>query len=84
MELKAPAATAVIKEVSIPQAVSTIAMLVQKGQSGTAKTKKVSIPQAVSTIAIGDTGLAGDAALSFNTASGKYYCNLSLIVSPAV
>ena len=35
----------------------------------------VSIPQAVSTIAIEDDFVYTNKSLSFNTASGKYYCN---------
>ena len=37
--------------------------------------KLVSIPQAVSTIAIGRDDFAFDITVSFNTASGKHYCN---------
>ena len=66
-----------VYEVSIPQAVSTIAIKLPVGKA--AKLLTVSIPQAVSTIAIA-TYLANKniAYLTcFNTASGKYYCNSS-------
>ena len=66
--------------VSIPQAVSTIAI----DEENVSKNifLAVSIPQAVSTIAIGlqiNTELFLSFLEGFNTASGKYYCNLSRI-----
>ena len=61
--------------VSIPQAVSTIAIksLINKRREEV----KVSIPQAVSTIAMTavNYGPMRTCLECFNTASGKYYCN---------
>ena len=62
--------------VSIPQAVSTIAIdVISIKKYG--KVIKVSIPQAVSTIAITILLLLPllRIVFCFNTASGKYYCN---------
>ena len=59
--------------VSIPQAVSTIAM---RDSFISTELTSVSIPQAVSTIAIKELKANGyHIIVSFNTASGKYYCN---------
>ena len=61
-------------QVSIPQAVSTIA--ISNPVVAAATMIQVSIPQAVSTIAIAFGWFVGCIiTLSFNTASGKYYCN---------
>ena len=61
--------------VSIPQAVSTIAILLFL-LLHTKLIMKVSIPQAVSTIAINEKHeRMVSISRSFNTASGKHYCN---------
>ena len=63
------------RSVSIPQAVSTIAISCPR-PCATAFWYPVSIPQAVSTIAIKELKANGyHIIVSFNTASGKYYCN---------
>ena len=62
--------------VSIPQAVSTIAICIEKLTMLDINCVMVSIPQAVSTIAIDNyDGYLHYSQDSFNTASGKYYCN---------
>ena len=60
--------------VSIPQAVSTVATLIQLRYCVRIQ---VSIPQAVSTVATAEnvTSLE-EGVVGFNTASGKYCCNL--------
>ena len=65
--------------VSIPQAVSTIAILNSLYSKKELREGLVSIPQAVSTIAIWEpTQNSYYDIVSFNTASGKYYCNVVL------
>ena len=63
--------------VSIPQAVGTIAI----GAFAEGYVKKatvVSIPQAVGTIAMDkDFSIHGVINAGFNTASGRYYCNVT-------
>ena len=63
------------KNVSIPQAVSTVATeLLQKQRS--AELEAVSIPQAVSTVATWEvTNINLYVDEGFNTASGKHCCN---------
>ena len=63
-------------EVSIPQAVSTVATLNSFGETFSGK-KQVSIPQAVSTVATRANKISRKRAVlaRFNTASGKHCCN---------
>ena len=62
------------RTVSIPQAVSTVATVLELPY--TSEIKVVSIPQAVSTVATSVNKLTPDNLPRFNTASGKYCCNL--------
>ena len=66
-------------DVSIPQAVGTIA--IDRRPYAVELAKLVSIPQAVGTIAIAG-GLLTEGPLrgSFNTASGRYYCNVVIMI----
>ena len=61
--------------VSIPQAVSAIAIDAINRLTSSYNVE-VSIPQAVSAIAIQEVELFADKSVSFNTASGKCYCNV--------
>ena len=66
--------------VSIPQAVGTIA-IAETVVLGVIAVLMVSIPQAVGTIAIFYNGIGFNKVVaSFNTASGRYYCNISHII----